>query len=31
VHLPDDHDPNDLSEKEVNEIYGGYKLPCLIS
>jgi DNA primase len=31
VGLPDDRDPNDLSEKEVDEIYGRYRLSCLIS
>lgn len=29
--LPDDRDPNELSEKEVNDIYGRYRLSCLIS
>jgi len=31
VHLPDGRDPNDLSEKEIEEIYGEWRMPCLIS
>ena len=31
VDLPDDRDPNELSEKEVDEIYGKWRLSCLLS